>query len=276
MHLPKRHLVQGRIAALQLALGCVGLALMGCDDPKPVASEKATAPTPPPAAALPVAEPPKVTPPKVDPPKEWPKFADCKGKDFSLSSPELEGAIRVKAQKPEGDITKADLKRLRSLNLSRVPAQVFDICVLQFTPELRELAFGADQLGDLSAVAGLTRLESLSIGKNEISDLSPLAKLTKLDRLTLNDGKVTDISVLKALKLLTEVNFDGNPVVDISVLSGLKKLERVSLARTQVASPEPLRELKDLKSLHLKGSPLGDDIGATAFLVRNGVKVIRD
>jgi len=251
----------------------ISLALSACDDPKAKEPEKAkpvaeAAPAP----AAPIPEPA----PAPKPAKVWPKFSECKGKELSLSSPELEGAIRVKAQKPEGDITVADLKRLRSLNLGKVPAESFDICILQFTPALKELAFGADQLGDLEAVSRMTQLESLSVGKSEISDLSPLSKLTRLDRLTINDAQVTDLSPLKTLKAVTEINLDGNPVSDVSVLSDMKKLEKISLAKTQVASAEPFRELKELKVVYLKGSPLGDDISATGFLVRNGVKVMRD
>lgn len=261
--------------SLSLVLSTATLAL-GCDDPKDASAKKeapVASPAPAPAAPAPVPEPPAPAP---KPPKVWPQFADCKGKTFSLSSPELEGAIRVKAQKPEGEITVADLKRLRSLNLSKVPPESFDICVLSFTTGLKELAIGAEQIGDLSAVVGLAQLESLSIGKSDISDLAPLAKLRRLDRLTINDAKVTDLSPIAPLKALTEINLDGNPVSDISVLSGMKKLEKVSLARTQVASAEPFRELKELKTLYVKGSPLGDDIAATGYLVRNGTKVIRD
>lgn len=257
---------------------CIGIsiALSACDDPKAKEPEKAAAkPAAPAAAPAPVVPTPEPTP-TPSAPKVWPKFSECKGKELSISSPELEGAIRVKAQKPEGDITAADLKRLRSLNLGKVPAESFDVCILQFTPALKELAFGPDQLGDLEAVSRMTQLESLSVGKNDISDLSPLSKLTRLDRLTINDGKVSDLSPLKSLKVLTEINLDGNPVSDVSVLAGMKKLEKISLAKTQVASADAFRELKDLKVLYLKGSPLGDDISATGFLVRNGVKVMRD
>lgn len=250
----------------------LSLLLFACDEPKAPEKEKPAAPK-----AEAVQPPPPVAPPPAPaPPKQWPKFAECQGKEFTLSSPELEGAIRVKAQKPEGTLGVADLKGLRSLNLSRVPAETFDICVLRFTTGLKELALGADQVGDLDFVAGLRQLESLSVGKSDISDLSPIKKLTRLDRLTLTDGKVTDLSPLEALKALTEVNLDGNPVVDVAVLGKLKKLEKISLARTQVASAEPFRELKELKVLYVKGSPLGDDISATGYLVRNGTKVIRD
>jgi internalin A len=257
-----------------LFVGSWALALGGCDDPKPKEAEKSAATPAAPPIVPPVPSPEPTRAP--EPAKVWPKFSDCQGKEFALTSPELEGAIRVKAQKPEGEITTADLKKLRSLNLSRVPAESFDICVLRFTTALKELAFGAGQLGDLEAVSGLKQLESLSVGKSEVSDLTPIAKLTRLDRLTITDGKVTDLSPLKGLKALTEINLDGNPVVDVSVLSGMKKLEKVSLAKTQVASADAFRELKELKVLYLKGSPLGDEISATGFLVRNGTKVIRD
>jgi hypothetical protein len=259
-----------------LLLAASVLIAIGCDEPKkkapaPEAATSAPAPVEPPPSA-PVAEEPQA------PPRTYPKLADCPPGPLKveIQSPELEGAIRVKAQKPDGPLTAADLRRLRSLNLSRVPREGIDVCLFKGMTELRELSFGPDQIDDLSPLAALTKLESLSMTGNPVSDLSPLQKLLKLDRLTIAKANITDLSPLANLKVITEVNFDDNPVEDISVLANMKDLERVSLQRTKVASAAPLSKLKSLKSLHLAGSPLGDDIGATAELVRNGTKVFRE
>lgn len=265
--------------ALVFAGAILNIALvLGCDEPKkPIDTKSKSVPDVSPKPPEPIPEPStKEEPKKIE--RAWPKLTDCpKGPPkLPVQSAELEGAIRVKAQKPDGDLTSADLRRLRSLNLSRVPAEGIDICLFAHMPELRELTFGPDQIGDLEPIAKLGKLESLSMTRNPILDLSPLKKLVKLDRITIANAQITDLSPLEGLRVLTEVNFDDNPVEDISVLANMKELERVSLQRTKVSSAVPLSKLKKLRFLYLTGSPLGDDIGATAELVRNGTKVIRE
>src|SRR5690606_16058615 len=136
----------------------------------------------------------------------------------------FEGAVRVKAQKPDGDLTTADLKKLRSLNLSRVRLSELDVCLFRHMTELRELFIGPGEIDDLSSIATSTKLESLGVSGNPISDLSPLAKMTKMDRLDLAHTKVTDLSVLAGMKTLTELNVDDTGVTDLTPLQALTKL----------------------------------------------------
>lgn len=268
------------VPRLPVAWGAIltALLLIGCDESKkPSEGQPEAVSTPEPKPPAPLPEPRQEEEPKKAE-RAWPKFAECpKGPPkLSIDSAELEGAIRVKAQKPEGALTLADLRKLRSLNLSRVPPEGIDICLFAVMPELRELTFGPEQIGDLEPIAKLTKLESLSMTRNPVSDLTPLKKLTKLDRITIASAQVTDLSPLNELRVVTEVNFDDNPIEDISVLENMKDLERVSLQKTKVSSAAALSKLKKLRFLYLTGSPLGDDIGATAELVRNGTKVIRE
>src|SRR5688572_2121699 len=104
----------------RLALLAFPLVLLaGCEDEKP----KPTAPSAKPAAINPVpaasmsaaaeAEKPKTAAPKKT-------LADCpKGEAIAFDDKKLEEAVRLKVQKPTGDVTKADLGKLKSMNLSQ-------------------------------------------------------------------------------------------------------------------------------------------------------------
>jgi internalin A len=255
-------------------LFCVGLlGLTACDEqPKAEtkASEVKTAEAP--QAAPPPAAEPEPAPPPAKKPKKT--LADCdKGNKVSLDNAEFEGAVRVKAQKPDGDLTTADLKKLRSLNLSRVQLSELDVCLFRHMTELRELFIGPGEIDDLSSIATSTKLESLGVSGNPISDLSPLGKMTKMDRLDLAHTKISDISALSSMKALTELNVDDTQVTDLSPLKDLTKLERLSLKKTKVSDVSALAEHK-LKFVYVGESPLAEESSKTAILSKNGAKII--
>lgn len=257
--------------------GCLGLlCLTACDEqPKPSSVEQKAAVEPAPSAVPPAPVPTPEPEPAPAPKKAKKTLADCdKGTKIVLDNPEFEGAVRVKAQKPDGDLTTADLKKLRSLNLSRVQLSELDVCLFRHMTELRELFIGPGEIDDLSSIATSTKLESLGVSGNPISDLSPLAKMTKMDRLDLAHTKITDLSVLASMKALTELNIDDTGVTDLSALKDLTKLERLSLKKTKVSDVSVLAEHKELKFVYVGESPLAEESSKTAVLSRNGAKIL--
>jgi hypothetical protein len=111
--------VAGVKRALPLVLSALlaPLALAGCEDPPPAPPAKTAAatPTPPPAPAVTEREEKKKEPP----PKK--KAEDCpEGNKVSFDDSAFEAEVRRKLPKPAGDITKADLARLRSLYISQI------------------------------------------------------------------------------------------------------------------------------------------------------------
>lgn len=267
----------GRVRGLgSFAVGFSLLLLSGCDEqPKPSASEKPAAAQPT-AAAVPPAPAPEPEPVAAPAPKKPKKtLADCdKGTKIVLDNADFEAAVRVKAQKPEGELTTADLKKLRSLNLSRIQLSELDVCIFRHMTELRELFIGPGEVDDLSSIATSTKLESLGVSSNPISDLSPLAKMTKMDRLDVAHTKVADLSVLAGMKAMTELNVDDTQVKDLSPLKDLVKLERLSVKKTKVDDVSMLAEHKELKFVYVGESPLADESSKTAVLSRNGAKII--
>jgi len=201
-------------------------------------------------------------------------LADC-GSDLEVSE-EMEGPIRVKAQKPEGAIAVSDLKKLRSLNLSRVPLDSLDICLFRHMTELRELFLGPGQVTDLTPIAGASKLESLRVSMNPVVDLTPLEKMTKMDRLDLGKTQVTDLSPLKGMTKMTELMLDGTPVEDVSPLAAMTLLEKLSVSKTKVGDISALADLKKLEFLYIGESPLSDNISATGVVAKNGTKVLSE
>lgn len=252
--------------------------LAGCDEKptaEPAASNTAAAkeaPSPVPAPTATATEQPAAAAPK---PKR--ALEDCpKGPNVEFAQKDLEMEVRRKLPKPEGAITTADLRKLRSLNLSQVKLTELDVCLFTPMKGLKELFLGPGEYDDLSPIAGATQLESLRASINQVKDLTPLAKLTKLDRLDLGRTQVADLAPLASLTKLTELQIDDTPVQDVSPLAGLVALETLSLKRTRVKDVSALKNLKKLNFLYIGGSPLDEDVMSVAPVRANGTKIVSD
>ncbi|HKY39609.1 MAG TPA: leucine-rich repeat domain-containing protein [Polyangiaceae bacterium] len=258
-------------------LGVSCLVLAACDEPptpeaKPTAS---AAPAPAPSVAPAAAPEPAAEAPKPKKPKKT--LADCpKGPNVTFDNPGVEAAVRLKLPKPEGDITIADLKRLKSFNgeAARLKLEELDVCVFSHMTGLKELVIGQGTYDDLSPIAGATQLESLIAGMNQVSDITPLAKMKKLDRLDLGRTQVKDITPLAGLTMLTELQLDSTPVEDITPLAKLTLLEDVTIKGTQVKDLSPLKDLKKLKKFDGRDTPADEDPMSFAALRANGVKIV--
>ncbi len=116
-----------RSATRSLVLGALAaLVTLGCEDkpaPAPVASATAAAvPTP---APTPAPTPEPTAAPAAKPKK---KLSDCpKTKEVEFAQKDIELEVRRKLPKPEGPITTADLRKLKSLNLSQSKLSELDV-----------------------------------------------------------------------------------------------------------------------------------------------------
>jgi internalin A len=257
------------------ALVAGALTLAACkDEPKPAPATPSATPS---AASLPSASAkPEL---EVVKPKPAKKLEDCpKGTTVKFDNPDIEQAVRFKLQKTTGRITKAELGKLSSLNLSQVEGlEELDICLFAHTTGLKELFLGRGQIRDISPLAGLVQLESLRASMNPFSDLTPLAEMNKMDRLDLGLTRVKDLTPLSGLTSLTELQLDDTPVEDVSPLAKLTKLERLSLQRTRVKDFSPLKTLTALKFLYVKDSPGEfDAAGQLASLAQGGLRIMTD
>ena len=111
---------------------------------------------------------------------------------------DLEAAVREELEKPEGPLTRGNLKRLATLRCDST---------------------GIEDLSGLEHAANLTTLDLW--GKwhtnGQISDVSPLASLTNLNELNLDDNQISDVSPLASLTNLTYLHLGGNPLSQESI-----------------------------------------------------------
>jgi len=244
-----------------------GTFLGACDEkPKTESAPSATAaptPTPTPSA-------------EAAPPKRKKKLADCPtGPDVTIDNPALEAELRKKLEKPTGPISKADLKRLKSLNLSQLKdTHEIDPCLFTPMTAMKELFLGPGDYDDLSPLSGMMQLESLRASINQVKDLKPLEKLVKLDRLDLGRTHVSDLQPLEKLTALTELQLDDTQIQDLSPLAGLTALENLSIKNTKVKDAGPLKGMKKLKFIYIAGTPLDDEPMSLGPLRGQGTKVI--
>ncbi len=257
----------------------LGLGQIACDEEQTEAKVEAKTSAaqaelaPPSPAPLQAVKPEKQEAPRA-PSKKW---TDCpQSKQVVFANDEMEAHFRLKAQKPDGKFTTSDLKKLRSLNFSRMSLNELDICIFHHTTNLRELMLGPGKVWDLGPLKGAKDLESLIVRGNPIDDLSPISELKKMDRLDISNTRVKDLKEISELVKITELTLDGAPLSDLAPISQMLDLERLSIKRTKVSNLEPLEKMKKLKFLYVAESPIADDISATGKVHQNGTKVVSE
>ena len=203
------------------------------------------------------------------------KLADCPaGNDVTIDDPAVEKAVRDKLKKPSGTLSKADLKRLTSLNLSQAKLSELDPCVFTHMTGLKELFLGEGDYDDLSPLAGMTQMESLRASISQVKDITPLEKMKRLDRLDLGRTQVKDLKPLEKLTLLEELMVDTTEVEDLTPLAKCTKLKTLSVKNTKVKDASPLKGLKDLKMFYIAGTPLSEAPTGLGPLRDNGTKIM--
>ncbi len=102
----------------------------------------------------------------------------------NIPDPNLESAIRDALEKPEGDITVADMESLTELWAGNKGIE--DLAGLEYATNLTNLDLNNNEISDISSLSSLTNLIELHLVDNDISDISPLSGLTKIDFLNLD------------------------------------------------------------------------------------------
>lgn len=112
----------------------------------------------------------------------------------------IDEAIRQNINKPTGKLTKKDLEKVKTLDIS------------------------SKQISDLTPLTGLSGLEKLYLQDNLITDLKPLAGLKKLKYLGLSNNRITALSQLGQMKDLEQLLLFGNPDITKAEVDNLKKI----------------------------------------------------
>ena len=136
-----------------------------------------------------------------------------------------------------------DLPNLTSIVIDDNTAQ--HLGSLGHPAKVTSLSLQADQLTDISTVAGLTALRRVSLHVPKAADLGALANLTHLESLYVHESAVVDLGPLAALSALTDLTLYGTAATDLSPISGLTGLTTLDVRRNRLtALPGPDRLLR--------------------------------
>lgn len=185
--------------------------------------------------------------------EEWPTKSEDWGptknvqasfKSVEIADPIVEKEIRRQIRKHTGELTEADIKRVKNL----------------------EFIHSSITNEGVKEVAKLKQLEKLSLSHTKITDewLKEVIKLPKLRGLGLWDTKITDAGLKEVVKLkhLYYLNLGGTKITDAGLkeLAKLKNLTDLNLRYTRIteAGLKELAKCKQLEKLHLGHTQITD------------------
>ena len=125
--------------------------------------------------------------------------ADKKPLTKEQSAKFIEAEIRRQLKKPTGELTKADLEKVKELFLVN------------------------KQLTHVKGLEKLTQLKDLALWHNKLTSVKGLEKLTELKHLDLRHNQLTSVKGLEKLTQLTRLWLKGNPDLTKAQIDELKK-----------------------------------------------------
>ena len=127
-----------------------------------------------------------------------------------IADPIVEKRIRNKLKKPIGELTKADLRKVKNLNLGL--GQLTEVPKgLEKLTQLKQLILSVNQLTEVQGLEKTPQLTELWLNNNKLTDVKGLEKLTNLEILRLNRNQLTDVKGLEKLTRLELLNLHNNP-----------------------------------------------------------------
>jgi serine/threonine protein kinase len=184
---------------------------------------------------------------------------------YHFSSPLIEQAVRLQLGRPEGIITRDDLKGVAELYLyASTPYKTWD--------EMNKYIESSDDtlLSDLSDLDSMPNLRKLGLGRLGIKDISEIGKLS-LTHLSLKDNDISDLSPLFQIQTLQQLNLTNNPVFDLSGLEQCRILQSLDIDGV------PLSNLAVLGKMHLKELRMCDmqpDLDCSTLTRLDGLQTI--
>ena len=181
-----------------------------------------------------------------------------------IPDPNLHAAIAEALGKgPNATVTTEDMEKLTHLDVHG--REIQDLTGLQYASNLGELNLGqwwrggkANQISDISPIAGLISLRFLLFDGNPVSDLSPVAELINLERLEFNFANVSDLSPVAKLVNLRHLGFSGNDISDLSPVAELINLEVSYFQDNNISDLSPVAGLINLEHLNFGDNGVSD------------------
>jgi internalin A len=198
--------------------------------------------------------------PSLPPPKLTPTTSDIALEDVVGQFPSvIRDRIASELVKPVAQISPADVRDLKKLDLSDSQVADADLKHLAKLPSLKGLSLWDTKIADagLKHLIKLTSLTNLGLGGTRITDagLKHLAEIASVKFLTLWGTKITDVGLehLRALSSLESLGVGGTEITDVGLkqLANFVSLQVLNLRRTEI-SDAGLEYLANLSNLQDK------------------------
>ncbi|MCR8641781.1 stalk domain-containing protein [Paenibacillus sp. N1-5-1-14] len=150
---------------------------------------------------------------------------------------QLDKIIRKEIYKPTGTLVKADLLKLKVLQIPE-QAKVVSLEGLQYATNLRALIVEGNQITSLEPLTNLIKLSSVVLDRNQILDITPLTGLKNLQYVWLDHNQVSDLSPIASHKQIAELSVSGNPLNEASlqIVKGFE--EQGVIVKNEQVDPE--------------------------------------
>ncbi|MFP4374322.1 MAG: leucine-rich repeat domain-containing protein [Spirochaetaceae bacterium] len=136
-----------------------------------------------------------------------------------------------------------------------------------------------ERISDIGVLAEFPALEVLDLRNNHVEDVSALSGLETLRILDLRGNRLMEdaVEALGSLERLEHLNLRDNDLRDIDALSSLVQLEYLNLhSNHRIDSILPIAPLSGLKTLVLRGVPVGEQAGILREMVNLERLNVRD
>lgn len=213
--------------------------------------------------------------------------ADVDATPVVFADPVFEAAIREQLERPSGDVTRADMATLTTLDVTQGQIETQSLEGIQHATNLRSLFIGGTAVEDLATLADLESLEMLYAWKwgsdARIVDVSPLAPLTQLRSLSVYEqnradhdlNTIDDISAVADMRELRYFSVRNNLVADLTPLTNLTQLVTLDLTDSPIRDLRPLAGLVNLEVLEVCCAPEPDSGGITTVAALENLESLR-
>ncbi len=196
-------------------------------------------------------------------------FRAAENRPVAFGSPLLEEAVRAELNRPQGAVTRKDLKEVRRLAVVGQEVleeeQSFRCSLCVYVDEVAQIDQPKGDISDISLLAEMPNLTTLYLCRQEIGSLEALEGLP-LRELYLIDNQVEDLSPLERLPELEVLYIGSNPAEDLSPLASLKRLRELNLDSWLMHEPESFAPLEGLPAAELSLGNLFPRDGNWSFL----------
>ncbi len=187
-----------------------------------------------------------------------------------IKDPTVARAIRHTLGKASGELTEADLLKLRKLEITprtKGSMKARNLFGLEKAINLYELKLSHNSLTNIVSLEGLKNLRTLHIdgnqdgrgGKGSIDSLKPIGQLRYLAELRVSHYEADSVDALKDLAYVRELSVTHCRLQAVKDLGALAdSVETLNLSHNHIADISGLAKLAKLESLRLDGNSIAD------------------